>query len=117
MISEKKINIFENKINFQFKNRDNLLNCLIHPSFIIDKKNKKKEFESQFERLEFLGDRILGLVVASLIFNKFKDLNEGNLTKKLSYLVQKKFLYKIAIEINLDKILKYLCNKDNIRMN
>ena len=34
------------------------------------------------------------------------DLNEGDLTKKLSYLVQKKFLYKIALEINLKKFLK-----------
>ena len=59
----------------------------------------------------------MGLVVASLIFNKFKDLNEGDLTKKLSYLVQKKFLYKIALEINLDKILKYSFKKENIRMN
>ena len=117
MISEKKISIFENKINFQFKDKGNLLNCLVHPSFVKDKKNKKKDLESHFERLEFLGDRVLGLVIASLIFNKFKDLNEGNLTKKLSYLVQKKFLYKIALEIDRDKILKYLCDKDNLRMN
>ena len=117
MISEKKINIFQNKINFQFKNKKNLFNCLIHPSIIKEKKIKKKDFESNFERLEFLGDRVLGLVVASLIFNKFLDLNEGDLTKKISYLVQKKFLYKIALEINLDKILKYSFKKENIRMN
>ena len=117
MISEKKINIFQNKINFQFKNEKNLFNCLIHPSIIKEKKIKKKDFESNFERLEFLGDRVLGLVVSSLIFNKFVDLNEGDLTKKLSYLVQKKFLYKIALEINLDKILKYSFKKENIRMN
>ena len=117
MISEKKINIFQNEINFQFKNKKNLFNCLIHPSIIKEKKIKKKDFESNFERLEFLGDRVLGLVVASLIFNKFLDLNEGDLTKKISYLVQKKFLYKIALEINLDKILKYSFKKENIRMN
>ena len=117
MISEKKINIFQNKINFQFKNKKNLFNCLIHPSIIKEKKIKKKFFESNFERLEFLGDKVLGLVVASLIFNKFLDLNEGDLTKKISYLVQKKFLYKIALEINLDKILKYSFKKENIRMN
>ena len=117
MISEKKINIFQNKINFHFKNKRNLFNCLIHPSIIKERKIQKKDFESDFERLEFLGDRILGLVVASLIFDKFIDLNEGDLTKKLSYLVQKKFLYKIALEINLDKILRYSFKKENIRMN
>ena len=117
MISEKKIISFENNINFYFKDKKNLINCLIHPSFIKEKKIKKKDFESHFERLEFLGDRVLGLVIASLIFEKFKNLNEGDLTKKLSYLVQKKFLYKIALEINLDKIFKYSFKKENTRMN
>ena len=117
MISEKKIINFENKINFKFKDKLNLINCLVHPSYIKEKKIKKKDFESHFERLEFLGDRVLGLVVASLIYKKFQNLNEGDLTKKLSYLVQKKFLYKIALEINLNKFLKYSFKKENIRMN
>ena len=71
---------------------------------------------NEFERLEFLGDSVLGIVIAFLIFDKFKNLNEGSLTQKLSYLVQKDFLYKIAIEIKIDQILKY-SYKNNNRMN
>ena len=117
MISEKKLIIFENTINFHFKDRKNLVNALIHPNYIKEKKIKQDVFENHFERLEFLGDRVLGLVIASLIYERFHHLNEGDLTKKLSYLVQKKFLYKIALQIKIDKFLKYSYKKENIRMN
>ena len=117
MISEKSIFIFEKKIDYHFDNKENLINCLIHPSYMIERKIKKIDYKSNFERLEFLGDRVLGLVMSSLIYNKFESLDEGGLTKKLAYFVQKKFLYKIATEIDLDKILKYSYKKENTRMN
>ena len=63
---------------------------LIHPSFTKDYKLKKNIIHSEFERLEFLGDRVLGLVISSLIYSRFISLNEGDLSKKLSYLVTKK---------------------------
>jgi len=112
MIIKKHLENFQNYIQFNFKNKDNLLKALIHPSFIKDKKSI-----NEFERLEFLGDRVLGIVISFLIFDKYKNLNEGSLTKKLSYLVQKEFLYKIAIEIKIDKILKYSHKKNNGRIN
>ena len=118
MILKKKLDNFEKKINFQYKNQLNLLNSLIHPSYLKNKKLKNDIlFESHFERLEFLGDRVLGLSISSLIFEKFNTLNEGDLTKKLSYLVQKEFLYKVAMELNLDKIVMFSSKKDNTRMN
>lgn len=117
MISKKKLNEFEFNIDFKFKNKDILIEALTHPSSLKEVKEENKDNKNNFERLEFLGDRVLGLVIASLIFNKFQNLNEGNLTKKLSYLVQKDFLYKIAIEIKIDKILEYSHKKENIRMN
>ena len=117
MISKKNINNFEKIIKYTFINKNNLILSLIHPSYLKEKKLKKNDIISNFERLEFLGDRVLGLVIASLIFNKFKEFNEGSLTKKFSYLVKKDFLYKIAIEINIDKFLKYTFKKENSRMN
>ena len=117
MILKKKLENFENFINFKFKNKQNLINALIHPSFIKEKKFNNKDYESDFERLEFLGDRVLGLCISSLIYEKFDNSNEGDLTKKLSYLVKKDFLYKIALEIKIDKILKYSFKKNNSRMN
>ena len=117
MILKKKLDNFQKSINFQFKDNKNLISALIHPSFVKEKIVKSKTSESHFERLEFLGDRVLGLIISTLIYKKFDKSNEGDLTKKLSYLVQKKFLYKIAKEIKIDKILKYSYKKDNNKMN
>ena len=117
MILKKNIKLFEKIIDYSFKNKEILNSALIHPSIIKDKKNNKKIIIDEFERLEFLGDRVLGLVIASLIFAKFNHLNEGDLSKKLSYLVQKNFLYKISNELNLNKILKYSYKKNNEKMN
>ena len=115
MISAKNINYFEGVIKFNFKNKKNLVKSLTHPS--IEKINKNKIMLNEFERLEFLGDKILGLIVANLIYKKFTKKNEGELSKKLAYLVQKDFLYKIALKIEIDKILQYSCIKNDFRMN
>ena len=117
MITKKHLENFQNEIQFNFKKKDNLLKALIHPSFIQDKKLIKVNLINEFERLEFLGDRVLGIVIAFLIFDKYKNFNEGSLTQKMSYLVQKDFLYKIALEIKIDKILKYSHKKNSARMN
>ena len=117
MILNKNIQNFERIIKFKFKNKEYLIQALVHPSFIKKKKYKNINLAYDFERLEFLGDRVLGIAIAYLIFDKFKVANEGDLTKKLSYLVQKEFLYKIALEISLDKILKFSNKKENTRMN
>ena len=77
----------ESIIGYSFKNKENLRTALIHPSSYNYKKNTLIKHLYEFERLEFLGDKILGLSIASLIFYKFNDFNEGALTKKLSYLV------------------------------
>ena len=102
MIKAKKIEEIQNILQYKFKNLNNLKSSLIHPSSF---KKNKSIYIYEFERLEFLGDRVLGLAVAFLIFNKFKDYNEGDLSKKFSSLVQRDFLYKIALKINLENYL------------
>ena len=116
MISTTKIKKFENIIGYSFKDKKLLLNSLVHPSSQIE--NKKNIFYStnDFERLEFLGDRVLGLAISSLIFKKFNKNNEGDLSKKLSYLVQKNFLHKISLDLKIDTILQYSFKK-NEKMN
>ena len=116
MISEKKISQFEDHIGYNFKNKQILINSLIHPSFIIDNKKNKINQSSDFERLEFLGDRVLGLAISSIIYTKFSKNNEGDLSKKLSYLVQKNFLHKISIDLKIKNILKFTFKK-NEKMN
>ena len=70
----------EKKINIKFFNKDLLINSLTHKSY--SKKN--------YEKLEFLGDRVLGLVIAKKLLKKFPNENEGILDKKFASLVNKK---------------------------
>ena len=116
MISDKKINKFEEKIGYFFKNKTLLINSLVHPSSLTDNKKNKIKLANDFERLEFLGDRVLGLAISSIIYVKFSKNNEGDLSKKLSYLVQKNFLHKISIDLKINSILKYSFKK-NEKMN
>ena len=78
MIEKEKLSNFEKSINFYFKDKNNLINALIHPSYVKGKRTRQTESQSNFERLEFLGDRVLGLAIASLIYEKFQFLNEGD---------------------------------------
>ena len=71
MISEKKINKFKKNIGYFFKNKKLLINSLVHPSSLIDSKKNKIQVANNFERLEFLGDRVLGLAISSIIYEKF----------------------------------------------
>ena len=64
-----KIEEIQKILKYEFKNKKNLINSLIHPSVYINKKNINNHLVNEFDRLEFLGDRVLGLVIASLIFN------------------------------------------------
>ena len=115
MINNKKLDLFQKKIYYKFKDPFILKQSLTHPSFFIDKKNIKNQ-SNQFERFEFLGDRVLGLIIASLLFEKFQDSNEGDLSKKYSYLVQKNFLHKISLELSIDDILLFNYKQNNKKM-
>ena len=57
------------------------------------------------ERLEFLGDRVLGLVISEAIFSKFDLFNEGDLSKYHNYLVQRSTCVIIAKKINLNNFI------------
>ena len=114
MIDSKKLKLFEKKINYKFKNNKLLIQSLTHPSFYLE--NEKKININEFERFEFLGDRVLGLIIANLLFSKYKNFNEGDLSKKYSYLVQKKFLFKISQELQIEDVLQYNFKKKNNKM-
>ena len=115
MSEKKKLNLFQKKINYQFKEISNLKESLTHPSHYKEIKSKKSEVNN-FERLEFLGDRVLGLAISSLLFNKYKNINEGDLSKKYSYLVQKNFLFKISQDLLIKDVLLYSYNQNNKKM-
>ncbi len=97
----------EKKIKISFKNKNLLLKSLTHKSF--DKKNNN-------EKIEFLGDRVLGLVMAKKLLEIYPNEKEGILDKKFASLVNKKTCLEIAKKIELDKyILTFnLRNKKNL---
>ena len=94
-----KVDEFEKKINYKFKNKDLINLAFTHSSFK-SKKNKN------YERLEFLGDRVLSLVISEDLFLKYPNENEGALSKRLSDLISKQKLIEVANEINIKEMLK-----------
>ena len=94
----KYINKLEKKIKYDFNNKDLLEEALTHSSF-------KNNSNSNQERLEFLGDRVLGLVIAEFLFQNFLSEREGVLTNKFRYLVQNKKCTEIAEKLD---IISYL---------
>lgn len=88
----------------RFKNSDYFELALIHRSFPF--KNTKIDSVGHNERLEFIGDAVLGLVVASELAQRFQDCNEGVLSQMRSSLVQESTLAEIAKDLGLNEDLK-----------
>lgn len=86
----------EKKIKISFKNKSLLVKSLTHKSF--DKKNNN-------EKIEFLGDRVLALVMAKKLLEIYPNEKEGILDKKFASLVNKKTCLEIAKKIELDKYI------------
>ena len=84
----------QKKLAYSFKNIKLLENALTHTSF-------KTPFNPSNERLEFLGDAILGMVISEHLFKKFPDYSEGKLTKIKSVVVSRAALAKIGTEMGL----------------
>ena len=91
-----KITDLEKIIKFTFKNNSLLLKSLKHKSFDNDNNN---------EKLEFLGDRVLGLVISQKLLEKFPNEKEGTIDKKFANLVNKKTCLLIAKKLNLKKFI------------
>ena len=96
----KDINKIEDTLKYNFRNRGLLESAITHTSIL----NNKNDYT--YERLEFLGDRVLGLSIANLIYKKFLNESEGELARRIAVLVSGKMLAKIAININLQNYVK-----------
>ena len=91
--------LLEKKIKVNFRNKKLLIKSLTHKSI-----NK----EQNNEKLEFLGDRVLGLVIAKKLLEIYPDEKEGILDKKFASLVNKKTCLQIAKKIELNKYILIL---------
>ncbi len=91
-----KLNILQKKINIKFKNINYLKKAITHKS--IDSLNN-------YEKLEFLGDRVLGLVISKKLIELYPDQKEGILDKRLASLVNKNLCLEVAKNIGLEKFI------------
>ncbi len=95
-MDKKQLQALEKVLDYEFKDKALLELALTHRSF----------HGSNNERLEFLGDSILNFIVAELLFKKFSDLDEGDLSRLRSQLVKESTLSEIGAAINIGEYLK-----------
>lgn len=99
----KKILKLSQKLGFSFGDTLLYAKALTHRSYL----EKPTSLSKSNERLEFLGDAVLGAIVAESLFSKFKNEDEGFLTKTRSHIVDKSALYEAATRIGLKQYLLY----------
>ena len=90
------INQIEKKIKFKFLDKKLLKTALTH---------KSHNSKNNYEKLEFVGDRVLGLVIANKLLELYPNEKEGSLDKKLANLVNKKTCFQIGKKLDIDKYI------------
>ena len=86
----------EEKLNYSFANKDLLREALTHPSKKLDGKSIKS-----YQRLEFLGDKVLNFVIANALFKQFPNENEGQISRRHSHLVCGSICFEVAKKIEI----------------
>lgn len=94
---------FENTIHYTFKDRAILDKALRHSSYVNEQSDSNLEDN---ERLEFLGDAVLNLIIGDLLMHRFSQLNEGDLSRMRSSLVNETQLAQLARAIDLGDVIK-----------
>jgi ribonuclease-3 len=97
------MNILEEKLGYTFRDRTLLLHALTHSSYANEHRGTGL---TSNERLEFLGDSILGMVVADYLFRTHPDMPEGELTRTRAALVCEGSLHEVAKTLELGKYLR-----------
>ncbi len=100
--TERKLEDFENKLGYSFVNRDLLAEALTHRSYYHENRAKTPSCN---ERLEFLGDSVIGLIVVEYLFLMKAQYEESVLAKMKSYLVCESVLADIAVSISLGRYI------------
>lgn len=97
--------VFEEKIGYRYKNIDLLLLALTHSSYANEAKSKGERLEFN-ERLEFLGDSVLSIIVSDYLYKHYPDTPEGDLTRIRASAVCEKTLGKLALDLELGKFMR-----------
>ena len=95
-------------IGYEFARRELFEEALTHPSVPAPERRRRRcrtPVKRSYERLEFLGDRVLGLVVADCLWNRFEGEPEGDLTRRHTHLVRREAIARVAETIGLGRYL------------
>lgn len=95
-VASKKLDALAKTLGHEFANPELLRRALTHSSA-----KARTPSARDYERLEFLGDRVLGLVVAEMVLERFPEANEGELARRYNRLVRKETCAKVAEAMNL----------------
>jgi ribonuclease-3 len=98
----KDFSIFEKKIGLSFKNKDILMQAFAHRSYLNENPNFKLDHN---ERLEFLGDAVMELIVTEHLYKEYPEKSEGELTNWRAALVNAKMLTSVAEEMGFNEFL------------
>lgn len=101
-LSDKAIQLLESKLNYNFTDKELINQAIKHRSFL-SVTNEARLISN--ERLELLGDSVLGMVVTEYLFRKYQSKEEGDLTAMKSLLVSRKILARVAREIGIGKFI------------
>ena len=101
---------FEQNINYKFNNKELLKTALTHTSYANENKVQSNE------KLEYLGDSILEFITSEYLYQNYKNLNEGEMTKVRASIVCEESLYKVATKHNFSDFLilgksEIVCNR------
>lgn len=99
---EEKLNLAEQAVGHEFADKQLILSAITHPSA-----TEGRSVKFSYERLEFLGDSILGAIVASVAFHRYPNLDEGGLTRIKVSLVSGASLSKTADELGFADIIVF----------
>jgi ribonuclease III len=95
-------------LGHEFSRPELLAEALTHPSALVPERRRGRRAvpaKRGYDRLEFLGDRVLGLVIADLLWRRFESEPEGLLTRRLTHLVRRETLARVAEQIGLGRHL------------
>ena len=98
---KEELNRFQGKIGIRFKSLDLLETALSHKSYV----NEADKGLENNEKLEFLGDALLGFVISDYLYNQNLYFREGTLARIKSYVVSESALYRVGQKININQYL------------
>ncbi|WP_334176352.1 ribonuclease III [Pseudoxanthobacter sp.] len=100
-LQERRLAALEKALGHHFSDRRLITRALTHPSAVAG----HNAVAESYQRLEFLGDRVLGLAVAEMLHATYTTADEGDLARRLNQLVRRETCAEVAIELGLDQAM------------